>query len=189
MLKLLLREDRYNLKKEFLFRFLNILLIFVIIGIIITGVLLTAPYVLVKLQKNVVEDQLTTLQNSDNSIQKTELRNITRDLRNEFEIFKQPTAKYSNFINEILLEKPEDIRIRTFNLEQSVERIEGEDKSVIRIELRGQADSRTSLVNYSDSLKANTNFYWVNLPLSNLVKDSNVIFNMTLITSDFEFIN
>lgn len=177
MLKLLLRQDRYEIKKEFSFRFLNLLILFSIFGAVIAGILLFASYLLIEYQERVVSNQVSTLLESDESLQKDRLRELEMDLKKHVDIFERETPHYSGFISIILDYVNDGI---TFNSMSFV--VDENNKDELNIELRGQADTRNTLVNYSESLKDVEVFDSVNLPLSNLTRDIDVPFVISITT-------
>ncbi len=181
MLKLLLREDRRAIKKEFLFRFLNIFLWFSIIGVLVTCILLFTSYVFIEYQKRVVDEQLIIAQNSGAPTIMEQLRVSEEELKKHYQTFKSESPEYSKFLLEILNGANDRIFLEWI----SFKIVAGDrtQSSIVEIELRGQAETRKDLVEYVEELRLVEIFEFVNLPLSNLTRDTEVPFVISIRTT------
>jgi hypothetical protein len=178
MLNLLLREDRYDLKKEYTLRFFNILLIFSILALLVFGILLFSISSFIWVENKVVNEQLATISENDNTQKRNDLHKMIDQINNKISFFNQPKPEYSTFLNEILKMVPSGVVLNGINFMP----ILNEDSGFIKIEITAEARLRENMVQYSNNLKENPNFVEINLPVSNLAKDTDVIFRITMNT-------
>lgn len=178
MLNLLLRKDRYDLRKEYTLRFWIIMVsVFLVAGLIFI-VLLFSINIFVWTENQIVTNQLETVSGADNTKQREELHALTMEINQQVNKFIKNQPEYSGFLSQVLDAQPQGVGISSIDFNQTKE---GETE-FIKIVIDGQAGRREDMVQYRDNLKSIQNFRNVNLPLSNLTQGTNINFRITLDT-------
>lgn len=177
MLKLLLNSDRYALRTEYKFRLFNAFLFFFFLATVITGALFFPPYIFVQIEKTYVEKQANNFKNSDTSKQIEEISILNEKIGEKYLMFKNLSINPTEIIIPIVVNQPKGISIESFSLTK----VENEeDENQISIELRGVAKDRETLVLFSDKLKEEKIFKKVDLPFSNLTKNTEIPFTFSI---------
>lgn len=145
--------------------------------IFIALVLLTPSYFLASHKKSVVESDLSSpgKSNSESAQEQKKLEDMIRESESVLGLLggggKQITPSDA-VIAKIVGYKTNSITLNAIFYE-------AQDTGGY-ISLKGVATSRQSLIMFADSLKKDITFTNVNLPISGLVKDSNIDFTITL---------
>jgi hypothetical protein len=105
---------------------------------------------------------------------------MTSKINNQVKLFSETKPQYSGFLAQILSAQPRGAGLNSVNFEPR--------DGVIKISINGQAGVRTDMVTYENNLKSIPQFKNVDLPLSNLTKDTNVTFQITLETDALKYI-
>ena len=179
MLKLLLSNDRHTLRREYVFRVYNIFIIFGIIILIVNAVSFFAPYTIVYLERNLIVDEIDKIKSSDVLLRKKDFDDKHRHTMAEFRLLNHPKLLPSKFFDLISKNKPAEVVLSGYNFSK----IE-EDTMRVKIDIRGVAKNRDSLVQYVNSLKQEETFRSVNLPVSSLTRDAEIPFNINIETTD-----
>ncbi len=179
MINLIPNQEKKEKIKDFYFRL--VIVFFVVLGFcfFVAFASILPSYFLSLVNKNVInaklemqkrEPLLLTDQNSLAAIEdlKSKINLIESAEKNKYLISQK-------VINEIILQKINDIKITQLSYEDS-----GGGK---KISVRGIAGSRERLLLFRRALEDDITFKKVDLPISNFVKDSNIEFNLTLIPS------
>jgi hypothetical protein len=184
MLNLLLRKDRYDLKREYSLRFLNIFLSFGIVTISIFMVLLFSINVFVWVENGIISEQLNTVSGSDNTKKREELHKEVREINKKTNILLKEGPEYSGFLSQILSAQPAGVGLNSVNFSP----VMSDQDSYMRVEISAQAGLRNNMVEYANNLKNISQFENVNLPLENLTRDTNIIFKITLDTNGLNYV-
>lgn len=179
MLKFLLSSERHQLRREYKFRLLNVFLVCLLVLMIIISVSLFAPYTIVYLEKNLVSSEIDAIKSSDVAKRRDAFERDYKHLVTEYRIFSQEFLIPSDFFDILLKDKPAEVMISNYNFS----RIDGE-KLRVKIELRGIAQTRNSLVQYVNLLKQNKIFSKVEMPISSLTRESDIPFSISIETAD-----
>lgn len=179
MLKFLISTERHELRREYKFRFLNVVLIYLLILAGIIAVSLFAPYTVVYLEKNIINSELETIKNSDVSKRRAAFENDYKHLIVEYKMFNQEFLRPTEFYDLLLRNKTSEIVISSLNFA----RMDGE-KLKVKIDIKGVAKTRNALVEYVNSLKQEKIFNKVDVPISTLTKESDIPFSISLETAD-----
>lgn len=178
MINLLPLEYKKNQRKALLFRVSFVALTIFSLVVAASSILLLPLYLSATAQVKAEKDRLNLYKTSQSfSDTETSSRTIT-DTNNKISIFalEESGSQFSGvlaLLNEIT---PSGISITDMTLATS-----SMNKKNTQLELRGNASTRESLVKFVDALKAQENFESVELPVSGLVKDSNIDFNMSFV--------
>lgn len=179
MLKFLLSTERHELRREYKFRVLNVLLVCLLVLALIIAVSLFAPYTIVRLERNLINSELEVIKNSDVSKRRADFEKDYKHLMIEYRIFSQEFLAPTDFFEVLLKNKTADVQINSYNFS----RIEGE-KLRIKIDLRGASKTRSALVDYIASLKQEKIFSKVELPITSLTKETDIPFSISIETVD-----
>jgi hypothetical protein len=183
MLNLLLRKDRYDLKREYSLRFYNIFMLFLIFAIVIFMVLLFSVSIFVWVERNTIINQLNSVAVSIDAVEREELQSNIKKINSQINKFQQPKPAYSGFLSEILTSGPNGITISGVSFDPIMD----SDEQKITIQIDALADSRRSMIEYSEALRENVLFENVNLPLSNLTRETDINFRLTMETTGLFF--
>jgi Tfp pilus assembly protein PilN len=183
MLNLLLRKDRYDLKKEYSLRFWVIMCAVSIVAIVIFMVLLFSINIFVWVENQRVINQLETVSGADNTQKREEVHEMTRDINKQINVFKKTQPEYSGYLTQILNAQPAGVGITSIDFSKSIE----QDKEILKVTIQGQSGLRDNMVLYTRNLRQVPQFKNVNLPLSNLTQDTNVNFRITLETDGIRY--
>ncbi len=178
MINLLPLEYKKNQRKALLFRVSFVALIVFSLIVVASSLLLLPLYLSATVQVKAEKDRLD-LYKSSQSFSDTEISSRTiAETNQKIAVFSltESEAKFSSvlaLLDEII---PTGISITDMTLAVSKEGIKK-----TQLELRGNASTRESLVAFVDALKVQEGFESVELPVSGLVKDSNIDFNMSFV--------
>lgn len=117
MLNLLLRKDRYNLRKEYTLRFFNIIFIFGILASVIFMVLLFSISIFVWVENNIISSQLDAVVGSGNTEQREDLEKMTEDINRQIKELQKVRPEYSGFLSEILSVQPQGVGLESINFQ------------------------------------------------------------------------
>lgn len=179
MLKFLISTERHELRREYKFRFLNVVLTYLLILALVVAVSLFAPYTVVYLEKNIINSELEVIKNSDVSKRRAAFESDYKHLITEYKIFNQEFLSPTELYDVLLKNKPADVSISNFNFAK----MDG-DKLKAKIDLRGTAKTRSSLVDYVNTLKQEKIFSKVDVPISAFTRETDIPFSMTIETVD-----
>lgn len=192
MLKLLLNKNREQIKGEYVLRFANIQMIFLIVIILATGVFLAAPYMLANVESRIIKDELEAIYNSDTSKQREGVDSLRKKVNDEFLLFNENVFSPTELLAPILQNQVSEISLNGINFEKrQIEIPEGEDplqyKDMMRIgiELRGVAGNRDALVEYQKKLQKVSDFKSVDIPLTDLTQGADFPFTVFILAEIF----
>jgi hypothetical protein len=174
MLNLLLRKDRKNLKKEYTLRFFNILMIFAIAITAIFAVLLFSSHIFVWVEKGITQNQLSEIQGEEATKQRKEIEQINRKLISEFRTLRQTRPEYFEIINLIASQRPEGVGF------SSIEIVPNFEEERLEIKVNGVSARRDNLLIFVELISQTENFEPVDLPLSSLTKEADIVFSLSL---------
>jgi hypothetical protein len=172
MLKLLLKEEKQKIKKEYLLRFLAVFLLGMAFVLFLLSISLLPSYYLLLIDKKVLTQELSVVQDIELNADRRRLREKLASLRDTLSIVDEPTTEISPYIQKITSNQPRDINILglSFTKENKQE----------KIVLDGVANNRNSLANFVNILDQIPEFQTVNLPFSSFVRDSDIPFSITI---------
>lgn len=162
-------EEKILLKKEYLRRVLVVAGIFVFISVFLNITLLAPLFLNFKIQENELKKRLDLSQKNLSAIDSKETTSFIKEINEKISIldFSNIPTK-SELVKKIISLKPEPVRLNNISISQT---------DVI---IKGKADRRTDFVNFVDSLKMEKTFQKVDSPVSNLVKEKDIEFSLTI---------
>lgn len=178
MLNLLLTEEKKEIKKDYLFRYVSILL-FCLSGVSLLIILTMIPsYVLLKIDQKVLRQELSVAQDDQLNEDRKRLKEKLADLQKTLNIVDTTQINSSLYLQKITEIQPRDINILNIDFIK--------ESGANKIVLKGNANSRASLAAFIDLLEGVPEFSAVNLPFSSFARDSDIPFsiNINLINND-----
>lgn len=173
MLKLLLKEENKEIKKDYLRRVITIVL-FGLSGVLVLFLISLIPaYFLLKVDQKVLNQELSVAQNTELNADRNRLKEKLANLQQTLNVIDTPDSDNSYFIQKITERQPRDINILSLNFEEQ------QDKSVIIVQ--GTANSRNSLSTFVKSLELVAEFESINLPFSSFAREVDIPFALTII--------
>lgn len=174
MINLLPPSARKQIKLEYWTRVLTVWMVMISCGLFIiaaltfpTKVLLLALSSTLSSEMGKVKDQQQVFKELDNEV--AQINALIKHL---------DTSKEPNFLSNLIYELDTlalpDVKLTQFNVVESV------DGVVESVNLVGFADTRTGLSEFRDRLEASVHFEAVLLPISNLTKDKDITFSLTV---------
>lgn len=177
MINLIPPDAQKQVKSEYWIRVVSVWMILVGSAFLLVTILLTPVYVLINGQLesflyeyNQANSESQSFVESETEI--TEINKIATLLANADE-----EVTFSNIIIKIEQLASSDIQIENFTLSRKG----GEISPIV---VSGQAGSRFALTEFKDAIEASRIFKSVSLPLSNLAKDTDITFSITIIPSE-----
>ncbi len=172
MLKLLLKEEKREIKIEYGIRFLTILFFGISFVLILFLISLIPSFFVLKIDKDVLVQELSVAQNSELNEDKKRLREKLQSLQSTLNIVDEPTTEISYYIQQITDRQPRNVSISSIGFSKE------NSKKVIL--LQGNANSRESLASFTDSLEMVSEFESVNLPFSSFARGADIPFSITI---------
>ncbi len=164
-------EDKGKIKKEYLRRLFVIIGIFSFFAISIGIILLLSPYLFLKDQEHNLERQLAI---SEERLLRGKIENtisLVEELNTKISLLdsgQKNIGEKSAVIKLILEEKTNKIKILYFYFDKE------------KVLIQGLSESRQNLLSFIDSLKKKKGFKKVESPVSNLVKERDIEFKLTI---------
>jgi len=145
-------------------------------GGIIATILLFPPYFLSKSKENLVENNLATFNKENPELTSNNIDKIIKDVNSKLEIINKNEAPYQvndRIINNILSSRTSGIIFSQilFNKNQASSSV---------LEIHGVAADRDSLRNFKTALDNNPRFSDINLPISDFLEKTNLIFTILI---------
>lgn len=154
----------------------RVLTVWVMLGgtaCLIVTLLLLPTYLLLSIKTSVIKEQAAaaTQKVASYDVSATELQTANRQA--QILLKDTTTLSYSGLVAEFETIAGEGVSINDFRFLQS--------STLGTISLSGVATTREDLANFRDRLESDVRFAKVDLPISNLIKDRDLLFSMSLI--------
>lgn len=172
MLNLILQKDRKKIRGEYFSRYFNLLLSFLLVILLILATLLFSIYTIVFSEEKISASNLESVINQENINTRNQLKELVSTVRKDMRFFGGEEVSYSSLIAKIVELQPENLNINSLSFNKVEKGIE--------IGIAGVANTRESLVIFTNSLKNIPEFGEAELPLSNLTKDSEISFDLKI---------
>ena len=175
MINLLPPEGKKRVLKNYWLRVLSVYFNLLGSAFFVTSALLLPTYFYVSFQ---IKALGTEMSNEDvESLKKVEASISDANEISELLLDTPDTVNDSDVINQILAFSDGLVSIGTIKIQKK-------DRKISEVTVSGTANDRSSLVSFRDSAEQHQYFDEVNLPLSNLAKDQDIPFSLTLEPSD-----
>jgi hypothetical protein len=181
MINLIPNKDKKQMAKGFYFRLIVLFLVMGIMSILIAFVAILPAYFFSSVRSNLVDAKLEAQQREPVPLPDQETLGIIKDVDKKLSIIeKAESEKFVvtlSVINAIILKKLPEIKITDISYQKDPKN----PSSKGQISIQGTAPSRETLLLFRRALEDDVNFKSVNLPISNFVKGSNILFSLSLV--------
>lgn len=177
MINLLPPNAREQVRIEYWVRVCSVWIFLIGLAFIIISILLVPSLILVQSQLTVY-DGVYQNANSQNNV----YEDLEKDVRVANGVAEQLVNSGSGSLFSDLISEVEKITENTVALTSIV--FSRKEEKVESIQITGDASSRSSLVQFRDELEASFLFESAALPLSNLAKDKDVPFSITIVINN-----
>lgn len=164
-------ENKIAIKKEYLRRLFMVAGFFIFSSILISIILLLSTFLLLKGQKGNLERQLSLSQQRLAQSEAKDTANVVQELNKKISILEngqKNIREKSAIIKNIISRKTEKIAINEFIFDKD------------RISIQGFSDKRINMLDFINSLKQEKSFKKVESPISNLLKEKDIEFNISI---------
>jgi hypothetical protein len=177
MINLIPNEEKKRMVKDFYFR-LGVMFLFMLsTSLLVASVAILPSYFLSSLRRSVDSDKLATLKAEPEPEINPKIASIIKDLDTKLSVVEKAEKNQyllsEKIVNEVVLKKMPDIRINEISYI-----VTGANKSV---SIRGIAPSRERLLLFRRTLEEDPAFKKVDLPISNFIKGSDIVFSLNLV--------
>lgn len=178
MLKLLLREDRHAIRKDYFLRVFNVICLFLIALLATWLVFLTAAFLEMNVERGLLQSETEKLENSVMTKDRNDFQELSQRISEKVDLLKQPNFRPSGHINALVNSASSGISLSFINVSFAKD-------NGLRIEIQGLASRREDIVNLKTSLEQKPEFESVNLPFSNFAQATNIPFSMNIEAKSF----
>lgn len=175
MFTLLPEQYKKRLFKEYRIRLVTVFLFFVSMFFLISTALLFPSYISLSSEKSLYEVESKNLKKQIELKDKEGLATTLAKIQSNLSLAKPNETAIYRAIGAILNQTNTNISITSIGYTR------GGAGAQSSLNLQGVAKNRESLIGFSNNLKKELIFSSVNLPVSNLAKQTDVKFNLTLL--------
>lgn len=178
MLRLLLPDQKKEVRREYRMRFAVLALFGLSFVLIAWGVSLSPTYVLLQSEEKVLQEELRVATDTSLHEERTALKEELNQLGKQLKLVDVPTFHISQIIQAVTNAQSRAVGLSSISFDS----VRQPDGSLIgTVILSGVANTRNSLLSFAEALRQRTDvFTSVDLPFTNLVKDVEVPFTMTI---------
>lgn len=176
-------KEKKLLHKEYWIRFFTILLNLIALASVVATILLFPSYFLSRSKENLVENRLEVFNKENPDLKKSNIDDIIKDINSKLEILDKTETPYQisdKVLNNILSSRTSGITFSQILFNKKIVKVSGIEKNLSFLEIHGVATNRDSLRNFKTSLDNNQSFSEVNLPISNFLEKSDLIFTISI---------
>ncbi len=177
MINLIPPAAKKQVKIEYSIRTLSMLLVLFATALAIIGLLLVPTYVLIHSQLVTYEAQYNEVSELTNSYEDLEKAVTVTNVISTALLTSGSELLFSELITEIKVLAIENAHLESFTMLRS-------EGVITELRVSGEADSRASLVAFRDALEDHSLFESAALPLSNLAKDVNIPFSISIVMAN-----
>lgn len=174
MLELILSFQKKSLRKEYLFRFVTIALVFAVFSVGAWFVSLIPSYIMVSSIKKDLSTQVEFLENSALARDKKEFDMLAIDIEDKLEIFTFHDPLYSKLIERLTALQGADISLSSIGLYRNAQKNPS-------IDIEGVAVDRLSLRNFATRISEDPWFANIEIPFSSFAREEDLPFSITLV--------
>lgn len=177
MLNLLPKKAKKRIRKEYLLRLIVIFLFMSAWLVFFAGILLVPSFLVSSVKENVATERLDVLAEFNNLILDEDLQNESKILNTRIEVLisdKSLALAENGFLEIVVRSKPDGIYIDNISYDW------GNGRAI----LRGSSINREILLSFIKILESRKEFFDIDLPISNLVKDRNIPFTIKISLND-----
>lgn len=183
VINILPSKEKKVLHKEYWIRFITIILNLIAVASVIATILLFPSYFLSRSKENLVENKLEIFNQENPDLTNSNIDNIINDINLKLEMLDKVGTSYQisdKVLNNILSNRTSGITFSQILFSKKTVKVSGVGKILFVLEVHGVATNRDSLRNFKTALDNNPNFSEVNLPISNFLEKTDLIFTISI---------
>jgi len=165
------------MKKDLYLRLIIVLFMMLGSAIFVSTALTLPAYFMSMVKNNSINTSLALQESTLISFTDKKVESTQKELDRKISLVKNTEGNKNIFsqkiINEVVLDKTSSIKITEINYKEDL-------KNGNKIEVRGRAKNRETLLAFRRILEDNAAFSKVDLPISNFIKDTNIMFSLIL---------
>jgi hypothetical protein len=174
MINMLPVQERLKLLRAYRFRVAALVAGVVAFGMVIALALLVPAYLLTDIRRQTVIDRLTSMDSSELDTKVGSLNSIITDINTRLAVFQDPekTVLISrDALLPVLTHTNQNLFVNSFSATRTPD-------DTLTISVGGVAKNRSALLAFERALRATPTFSGVNVPISNFVRGSDIIFTI-----------
>lgn len=184
MANLLTKEQKKKIKNEYKIRWAILFLVILGSLFIIATVMLLPSYVITNIEHKEVESALSHFEESKQTVVDKEVERQVVSTRQKMQDLESSEQFFiSDVISKINSVKNVDVSLNTIAFQETTLKGESDDGgsgTSLDFQINGISENRKSLVSFKDALNGLDIFSSVDLPLSNLAQETNIIFSLKI---------
>tara|TARA_B100000745_G_scaffold285608_1_gene220949 strand:- start:1881 stop:2423 length:543 start_codon:yes stop_codon:yes gene_type:complete len=174
MINLIPPHARKQVKIEYWVRVSSVWVLMVALGLCVVLVLMVPSYILIRSQLNTYQEQYSQALADSVSYQELEDAVVTANRYAQKLLSYKSPVSFTGIIDELKLVTDDTIELSYVDIKRT------ESGEVETMVVKGEAQTRIDLVAYRDAIEAHPFFTSADLPISNLAKDKEVPFSITV---------
>lgn len=183
MTNFLTQQDKKQIKKEYIFRFVTVLLWLGIFVMVIASAILFVPYNSIYVENKFTKDQVDKIEFAEYTKDRKNFEEASISLNEKIKNFSDDVVEPSLIMQIITSNVNAGISIEKYSITFSnIEISKGKTDQMATIEISGIAKGRADLVNFQDLLETQKVFDTVDVPYSNFTKNENINFDLNIKT-------
>jgi len=175
MINLIPKNEEKKVIQDFYLRILIVFIFIITISFLISSISLFPAYLISIEKENLISKKINELNSKLIPELNEEAQKIINDVEKKVEIINLSRNNYlisERIIEKIIDKKNNNIKINRINYEKLPENN--------KIIITGTASDRESLLSFRRSFENDKNFKSVDLPISNFIKGSDIVFYLSL---------
>lgn len=172
MINLIPPAARASVTREYWLRVLSVWFFLFGTACVVIVVLLFPTYVLIRMQVGVLDATVLAASSKTATFDESVAALTLANTQAKILVGEGSTTPFSQYISDIESTAGRDVQVSQLTFERS--------GAKGTISVSGVAKTRQSLAHFSDTLALNKAFSEVNLPISNLIKDKDLVFSMNI---------
>lgn len=174
MLKLLLKEESKRIKKNYISRFITLILYGFSAILFLFLISIIPAFVLLKIDQKILNEELKIAQNEELNKDRIQLKEKLNNLKHLLNILDTKQYETSYLIQKVTERQNRSISISSFSFDLNQET---ENPSFT---IQGNANNRESLADFVSELQKVEEFKTASLPFSSFAKEAEIPFSITI---------
>ena len=181
MINLIPPHARKYVQVEYWIRVGTVYFLLLSVTLVMVAALLIPTYVLITSQLQVYEEQYTETEAQNASYAELEQIVTVANATAQRVLQRAKEPSFSTLLEELSAVTDASIRLNTVTMNR-----DPKTKNIEQVQISGDASTREALAAFRNALEAHERFASAELPLSNLAKDKDVPFNITIVIDNSE---
>lgn len=181
MFNLLPEKEKREIKKQYRMRRCVVFLILFSFIFLASLIFIVPSYILTVYKVQEIEQEIQSVQNQLDRKNKAQLSMQLEELRVKIETISSDSSGllFYDLIKKVLAKKPADVLVKGVLINSSIV----DDERVYKIQLTGEARTRSAIVQYKNVLERGGDYDTVELPIESLASQFDTPFDLNLTLS------